>query len=311
MRRWREANRDHLREYNRRWRDKNLERSRQQHRESERRARERERARREKRERDRDYYAANAEKRRAYAREWRAARMAADPEGFRDEQNAQRRAWWHRQPLEERQRIARTKHELADPEEVRERGRAYYHRNADRLNEQRRAHLKAHPEKRREYQYRWRDKERRRIAAGLPKPTRHRTTKQERAANRAAADAFFRQTYTAEQIEKMRQGPPTPPELLYAFNRDCRRARAAHQLAVDAELQARLTAALTPTQRAAAEQEHGERERQRAEEERLDAIGRAINDRLRHTAPPRRQQRDDPAAPHPMLQHPHGTGLNR
>lgn len=304
---WREQNKDHVRAYNKKWNAEHPERVRELNRESARRTADKERRRRLKRERDRQYYLENAEQRRANTRAWRAARAAADPDGFREAQSAQRRLWWKNRPAAVRERAAHAARERADPAAARERGRAYYHRNAEQLNAERRAYLKAHPEKRREYQSRWREKDRKRREAGLPRPVRRRTPKAERDANRAAADAFFTQFFTATQIHKMRQGPPTPPELLTAFRRESARARAAHALAAEQEMQERLAKEL-PAQ---ARTHLTSAEIAAAEEARLDAIGRAINDRLRHTDPPRRAHHNDPAAPHPMLQHPHGMGMNR
>ncbi|GAA1661935.1 hypothetical protein [Microbacterium lacus] len=318
MRRWREQNADRVRAYRKQWRAEHPERHRELNRETQKRAREREQQRRRTRERQRAYYEANAEKRRANTRQWRAARMAEDPEGFRAAETARRREWWASRPPEVRARIAREARDKAFPEDTRERGRDYYHRNADRLNTERRAFLKEHPEKRREYQYRWLEKNRKREAAGLPVPARHRTTKQERQSNHAVADEFFLRQYTAAQIQGMRNGPPTPPALIAAFHRDSARARAAHQLAEDTLLQYRLAEELKTRQPTAEEQRwlirrerQAEHERRQAEDARLDEIGRAVNERLRHAGNVRRAHHKDPAAPHPMLHNPNGPGLNR
>ena len=83
--------------------------------------------------------------------------------------------------------------------------------------------------------------------------------------------------------------------------RDCKRARALHQLAEDREIQARLGVELGPKQPTPEEKE----------EARLDAIGKEINARLRPKEPPRRVHHLDPAAPHPMLQHHNQMGMNR
>lgn len=304
MNAWREQNKDHVREYNRRWNAEHPDRVRELNRESARRATQRQRQVRERKERDRRYYIDNAERIRENSRAWRAARAAEDPEGFRQARSAQRREWWKRRPRELRERDALAARDRGDAPAARERSRAYYQRNADRINAAKREHLREHPEKRREYQQRWREKERARKAAGLPPRTLHRTTPAERAANRTAADAFFTKVYPASQIQQMRNGPPTPPELLAQWNRESRRARATHLLAEQTELRDRLVNEMPPADRAAKMAE----EREQA---RLDAIGRAVNDRLRHRDPPRQPHHLDPAAPHPMLQHPNGTGLHR
>ena len=214
MNAWREQNKDHVREYNRRWNAEHPDRVRELNRESARRATQRQRQVRERKERDRRYYIDNAERIREKSRAWRAVRAAEDPEGFRQARSAQRREWWKRRPRELRERDALAARDRGDAPAARERSRAYYQRNADRINAAKREHLREHPEKRREYQQRWREKERARKAAGLPPRNLHRTTPAERAANRTAADAFFTKVYPAAQIEQMRNGPPTPPELL-------------------------------------------------------------------------------------------------
>ena len=48
-----------------------------------------------------------------------------------------------------------------------------------------------------------------------------------------------------------------------------------------------------------------------AEEARLDAIAKQVNDRLRHREPPRRTHHLDPTAPHPMLSPNNPMGMNR
>ncbi len=77
--------------------------------------------------------------------------------------------------------------------------------------------------------------------------------------------------------------------------RDCKQARAAHHLAEEKEMQARLGAELHSDPKQPTPEE--------IEEARLDAIGKQINEQLRPKAPPRRVHHLDPAAPHPMLQH--------
>jgi hypothetical protein len=100
-------------------------------------------------------------------------------------------------------------------------------------------------------------------------------------------------------VARLRKELGTPPQVIAAWMRDCKRARAAHQFAEEQEMRRRLgiqPPRPTPKQ---------------IEEARLDAIAKEVNQRLRSTEPPRRVHHLDPTAPHPMLQHGPHHGLSR
>ncbi|GAA1961836.1 hypothetical protein [Microbacterium deminutum] len=295
---WRERNKEHVVAYNRLWKQEHREAAREHNRESERRRKKRQRAIERKRERGRAYYAANPEHLRARMREWRAKRLAADPMGYRAAERERMRAW--RAAHGEQVLAANRARDADDPSGPRERSRNYYRRHAqDRLAAQK-AFFAEHPEKRREYQERWRRKDRWRRANGLPTWKLHRTTAKERAVNRFAADSFFAKKYTRGEIRTMRLGPPTPDGLLAEFWRDCDRARAAHHWSQNPKLQERVRAAM------------GEQAAVDAENARMDAIAREVNERLRRVAPPRRDHGVNPPTPLSVLwQLSSQQGLNR
>ncbi|MDT0181506.1 hypothetical protein Q9S36_15100 [Microbacterium sp. ARD31] len=156
------------------------------------------------------------------------------------------RAWAAEHP-EERQQ-ARERYKQKHPETYKQAQRDYYHRNRDAIAERRRAREAADPDKANEARrravdraraadrdpawsptpeqratYRERENEarrlqRRRARAGLPDRQLHRVHAPERRHNDAAADAFFAQGRTREDIARIKaQDEPTPPDLVHAW----------------------------------------------------------------------------------------------
>ncbi|MFB7891233.1 hypothetical protein ACFC1I_03415 [Microbacterium sp. NPDC056044] len=153
------------------------------------------------------------------------------------------KAWAAEHP-EERQQ-ARERYKQKHPEEYKQAQRDYYYRNREAIAERRRAREAADPEKANEARrravdrareagrdsawsptpdqratYRKRENEARRMArrrarAGLPERQLHRVHAPERRHNDVAADAFFAQKRTGEDVARIRaQDEPTPPDLV-------------------------------------------------------------------------------------------------
>lgn len=263
------------------------------------------------------YYEAHKEKHHEYTRQWRARKLAEDPEGFRaaSAEYQRRRRAAHREEGNAKLRARRQ----ANPEAARAKQRAYYAKHAEDLKARKRAHYQAHRDEVLARNRAWKDREKRRRQTGLPPRRIHTTTTAERDANVVAADEFFARQYSRQEIATMRRGvippvaglQPTPAELAAAFERDSKRARIEHALATDLSYADRMRIAEV-RRHLAAEQKAARREARTAvENARLDAIGKQVNDRLRHKDPPRRQHHLDPAAPHPMLNPNSTMGLNR
>lgn len=257
----------------------------------------------------RDYYAQHREEQLEYQRQYRAAQRAKDPDAYREGKRARTQRWrdTHRDEVNAR---LREKYR-ADPEKHRQRRREAYAQNPEEQRARRRAYYAANKEKQHATQQRWRDREKRRIEAGLPVRRIHRVARDERFANVAAADEFFARVWTDAELRIALRSIATPTELWAEWKRDCLRARAAHHLATQREELARLEMELARVRPGPKPQPR--RTVQEIEEARLDAIGRQINERLRHRELPRRPHHLDPAAPHP---HPHllqqdQMGMNR
>lgn len=183
-------------------------------------------------------------KNREYARE--QAQRERDEKERRQKGIDRAKAWAAEHP-EERQQ-ARERYKQKHPEEYKQAQRDYYYRNREAIAERRRAREAADPEKANEARrravdrareagrdstwsptpdqratYRERENEARRMArrrarAGLPERQLHRVHAPERRHNDAAADAFFTQKRTGEDIARIRaQDEPTPPELVHAL----------------------------------------------------------------------------------------------
>lgn len=134
-----------------------------------------------------------------------------------------------------------------------------------------------------------------------------RWPRRQRRHNLAEADAFFARPRSEAELSRVRSEGETPRELLAAWERDSRRARAAHHLATQGEELARLHAELARLEKRHVSAARAERQ---VEEARLDAIGRQVNDRLR-LRERRSAQTGDTTAPHPYLTQHNQTGLQR
>jgi hypothetical protein len=255
------------------------------------RRRERDRARREReradeerraaaRARARDWYAANRERHLEAQRQYRAAQRAADPDGYRQAKRERNKRW--RDGHKEQENAKLREKYRADPEQKRAGAARYYENRAEEVKARRRQYYARNRDAQLEKQRAWRAREKRRLHLGLPAYRIQRTARGERDANRVAATMFFTRTRTPKEIETMLEELGTPAGLLAAFQRDCARARAEYRHATAPRRP-------EPTARSVASVA---RER---EDERLDAIARAINDQLRRS--PRNASRASEDAP--------------
>lgn len=305
LKRWKEANPDKVKAYRERYRENHLEESRAKNRERERarqaRLREEKNRREARRAYMRDWYAKNREHYLTYQREYRAAQKAADPEKYWETMRERNKRWRDGHREQENAKL-RAKYR-DDPDAKAKRAAKYDKTHTDEVRARRRAYYAANRERERATQARYRAREKFRRDAGLPPRHVQRTPREVRLANSAAAEEFFTRPRTGEDIARLRTELHTPPELLAAWMRDCKHARAAHHLAEEKAMRARLGDELhtDPTKPTPEE----------IEEARLDTIAKQINERLRPKAPPRRVHHLDPAAPHPMLQQHSQTGMNR
>jgi len=255
----------------------------------------------------REYYALHRKEQLEYQRRYRVAQRAKDPDAYRESKRARAKRWRdkHRDQVNAR---LREKYR-ADPEKHRQRRREAYAHNPEEQRARRRAYYAANREKQLAAQQRWRDREKRRVDAGLPVRRLHRVDRDERFANRAAADEFFGREWTDAELKVALRSIATPHDLWASWKRDCLKVRAAHHLAMQKEELARLEKELARA-RPGPKPKHRPTPEE-LEEARLDAIGRAINERLRHREPPRRPHHLDPAAPHQHLLPHDQTGMNR
>lgn len=264
-RKYRAEHADEIAAYRRRWREQNLEQARAANRDHMRRkaaeARTAEERRIKKAAYSRERYHADIEASRAKARERNAQRSAADPDGYREHRRRQKQAWRDRNRdqinarLREKNRIDPTKKQTA--------AQRYYQRHAEERRVYSRRYHQEHRDELLIKQRRWRQREQRRITVGLPVQRLHRLTPADRRENARAADAFFSRPLTPQLREQLEAELRTPPELIDAFHRETARIRA--------------------TQYALRNPETGTHvvNRNHAEEERMDAIARQINERLR------------------------------
>jgi hypothetical protein len=172
---------------------------------------------------------------------------------------------WAKEHPEERQQ-ARERYKQKHPETYKQAQRDYYHRNRDAIAERRRAREAADPERASEARrravdharaagrdpawsptpdqratYRERENEarrlqRRRARAGLPERQLHRVLAPERRHNDAAADAFFAEKRSREDIARIRdQDEPTPPHLVHALQERSENRRVVREILAIAE----------------------------------------------------------------------------
>ncbi|MDW4572672.1 hypothetical protein R8Z57_07765 [Microbacterium sp. M3] len=172
---------------------------------------------------------------------------------------------WAKEHPEERQE-ARERYKQKHPEAYKQAQRDYYYRNREAIAERRRSREAANPDKANEARRRavdrareagrnsswsptsdqratYRDREnearrmaRRRARAGLPERHLHRVHAAERRHNDAAADAFFAQKPTAQDVARIRdQDEPTPPELVHALQERSENRRVVREILAIAE----------------------------------------------------------------------------
>ncbi|MFH8251486.1 hypothetical protein ACH3VR_14030 [Microbacterium sp. B2969] len=242
-------------------------------------------------------------------RAYRAKRREADPERYRAVKREALKRW--RDNHREEQNAKDRKRYRANAVERTARMRAYYAENAATILKRKHEKWAEDPEGSREQQRRYRAREAQRRRDGLPSRRLHRTTADEALANKQAADEFFQRELPASQIERMSAGPPTPPELLDAWERDCARARARSYYTIPPRDRAnRLSDRLAADRIRDRLRRRLDAERDRVENERLDEIGRQVNDRLRQF-PRLSGTVRDPAAPLHLDGQGPSTGLSR
>lgn len=288
-RRWRAENAEKIAQQKREWRERNLEHDRQRNRNYMRarnaEARAAETRRKQKAEQARDRYHANVEASRARAKELAARRREADPEKYREDKRRYNQAWRERR-REEINARSRERNAL-DPSQKAAAARRFYERHADEIRATRRRRYEENREKELARQRLWRQREKRRIELGLPARRVHRLPLEERRQNIAAADAFFARPVTPELLAKVEAELRTPPDLIEALKRDLARIRAEQYALLNPEVSSTVV------------------NRRAAEEKRMNAIGRVINDRLRLTP-----RRPEPAAYSPPQPEPsRGLGI--
>lgn len=317
---WRERNADHIRTYRAAYdaehREEVLAKKRQYMAEYTKRKAAERRRKRARQASSKKYYEANKAKHHDYTRRWRLRQLEEDPEGYRAARVVIQRRWYEKH-RDERNAKLRARHR-ENPEPKRAASRAYYAAHAEEQKAKRRAYYAANREKVLASNRAWKEREKRRTEAGLPPRRLHATPPADRRANTAAAEEFFARRWSRQDVAAIRARngatpdglQPTPAELIAAFERDCKRARIEHALATDLSYADRIRTA--EIRRFLAAQQPSTRQvRAAAEEARMDAIGKQVNDRLRHREPPRRTHHLDPAAPHPMLNPNNTMGLNR
>lgn len=294
-RRWREANAEHIRAYRAAYRAEHLEEIRAKNRERMRERYGRDKAEREERDerrkRARERYAATREQYLEAQRAYRAAQKARDPEGYRQAKNQRNKRWWHKNRDRENAKLRQKNRD--NPGINRDRSAAYYEQNAESIKASRRASYAANREEKVALQQAWRAREKRRKEAGLPPRRLHHVEADKRRETHTAADEFFARTWTAEEVNRIRDHDPTPDDLLAKLKRDHARARADwHRVHGSAK------APPTPEEAERMRLDAIHAAAKTAEDARLDAIAREINDRLR--AQPRRRSpfESDPSAPH-------------
>lgn len=253
----------------------------------------------------RAYYAAHRDEQREYQKQQREKREQADPERYRAQRRDARRRWEaeHRDELN----AANRKRYRANRGEVTEARRQKYWADPETARRKRRESYAAQKARTAEVEAALPPSATYRAELGMPVSSLHPVASQTRRRNLAEADAFFARPRSAAELSRIRAEGETPLELLAAWERDSRRARAAHHLATQGEELARLHAELARLEKRRAPRTRAERE---AEEARLDAIARQINDRLR-LRERRPVQPGGPAAPHPYLIQHNQTGLQR
>ena len=202
---------------------------------------------------------------------------------------------------------AKERHE-ADPSVRQKRQQKYRQSHPDRIAAASAA-WRSKPENKLRHQEatkRWERREERRRNVGLPPRRIHRRAPADKKTDACNADAFFGRDWSHIRIL---EGPehrldPTPQKMLDAWEKDSARARLRHRLRNDPLYRERIEHHREALQDRIRSQEH-----RAAAQDRIDAIARAVNDRLRIA--PRRQEAVDIAAPHRVRSIPTASGLRR
>ncbi|MEJ1154612.1 hypothetical protein [Microbacterium marmarense] len=303
-RNYREQNADRIREYRQGYRAEHLEEMRAKNREGMRARAAKDRAKRareeQRRVRAREWYAQNSERHLAAQRAYRAAQKQADPEGYR-KAKAERTKRWRDKHLDRENAKLREKHRQ-NPAAKQAAAARYYEKNGEAVKARRREYYAANREKQLAAQQRWRAREKRRKELGLPPRRIHNVSPAERRMNEEHAGAFFAREWSAAEVKQVQLHEPTPPELIAKLDRDNARARADWAKA-NRPMKEPSREAVDRERRAAIQEEAV-----RAEEARLDAIARQVNERLRTQPRERRPISPDAFAPHAGPRSPE-TGL--
>ncbi|WP_203579138.1 hypothetical protein [Microbacterium hibisci] len=217
-----------------------------------------------------NYYAEYRDRNREQIRRKNRQYMREQAKRERDEKERRQKGIdrakaWAKEHPEERQQ-ARERYKQKHPDAYKQAQRDYYYRNREAIAERRRAREAADPDKANEARrravdraraagrestwlptpdqratYRQRENEARRMArrrarAGLPERQLHRVHAPERRHNDAAADAFFAQERTGEDIVLIRaQDEPTPPDLVHALQERSENRRVVREILAIAE----------------------------------------------------------------------------
>lgn len=268
---WRERNREHVDEYRSAYNGENQEKVREANREHRRSQSAKERAEVERRarkaEKARERYHADIEASRAKAREYLQQKRAENPDAYREGKKRRNAAWRERHKDEINGKL-REKN-LRDPSKKKARAQRDYELHGDDRRAARRQYYQRNRDRELAKQKQWRDRERRRLEVGLPVRRLHKVAPAERDQNAADAAAFFAREVTPQLRKQLKAELATPQRLIDALHRDWARIRAADYARRNPETS-------SDTIR-----------RREAEEARLDAIARDVNDRLRRT--PRRE----------------------
>lgn len=292
---YRERDKEKRREYVRAYNDTHRDRKNEVARESARRVADRKRVEAEQRAARRayarDWYAAHRDEYLAYQREARKRQKDADPDGYRAMRRAANKRW-HDKNRDNQNEKARDRYRI-DRRPTLEARASYYAAHAEEITARKRERYAADREAQLEKQRRWRGREARRRAAGLPTQALHRVSAAERNANQANADEFFARVYTFEEIAEI---SVTPDRLIARWDRDSERSRVASYYALGPDVSR--PAIRAEVRRAEAERKRAERDAAaravlEAEHARLDGIARAINDTLRRPGPRRDRTQDE------------------
>jgi hypothetical protein len=216
------------------------------------------------------YYAEYRDRNREEIRRKNREYMRDQAQRERDEKERRQKgidrakAWAAEHPGERQQ--ARDRYKQKHPEAYKQAQRDYYYRNREAIAERRRAREAVDPDKANEARHRavdrareagrnstwsptpdqratYREREnearrmaRRRARAELPQSQLHRVHAAERRLNDAAAEAFFAQKRTGEDIARIRdQDEPTPPELVHALQERSENRRVVREILAVAE----------------------------------------------------------------------------